>query len=503
MTQTPNLSLPLLAAAQAQKHVTHNEALALLDALTQIAVAARGVDAPPSEPIDGWRCIVGDAPQDAFAGHAGALAWRDAGVWRFLTPKAGWAAFVENEAAILVHDGEAWREIEDLIAFPFVFEQLGVGTFPDAANPFAAKLNAALFAARGAGEGGTGDLRLVANKEEAARVGSFLFQSGWSGRAEFGLLGSDDFALKVSPDGATWRDAMTVDRATGAVSFPMGAQRVETAIFTQDAAWTKPEWAKLVIIEAIGAGGGGGSGACGGAGAPRFGGGGGGAGGVARATLLASEIGATLSIVIGDGGAGAAGVFDNDEAEGLDGASGGDLIILDGSDEILRAEGGRGGRAGAVTERPATRGGLGSQQYGNSGGAGSSGEGEPGAAGPSGEGPGGGAGGGGIDTDGSRGSGADGGVGYAVGAGSRSSPGGDGAGPGGGASGGWGKAWNRGAGGGGGGGGAGAASENGGDGGDGAAPGGGGGGGGGTRHDTTSGAGGDGAAGEARIIALG
>jgi hypothetical protein len=30
MSETPSLSLPLLAAEQAQKHVTHNEALGLL-----------------------------------------------------------------------------------------------------------------------------------------------------------------------------------------------------------------------------------------------------------------------------------------------------------------------------------------------------------------------------------------------------------------------------------------------------------------------------------------
>lgn len=33
MTETPRLGLPLMAAAQAQKHVTHNEALMLVDAL--------------------------------------------------------------------------------------------------------------------------------------------------------------------------------------------------------------------------------------------------------------------------------------------------------------------------------------------------------------------------------------------------------------------------------------------------------------------------------------
>ena len=34
---TPHLGLPLIAASQAQKHVTHNEALGLLDTLVQLA----------------------------------------------------------------------------------------------------------------------------------------------------------------------------------------------------------------------------------------------------------------------------------------------------------------------------------------------------------------------------------------------------------------------------------------------------------------------------------
>ncbi|MCJ2115070.1 DUF2793 domain-containing protein, partial [Methylobacterium sp. J-001] len=34
---TPRLGLTLIAASQAQKHVTHNEALGLLDALVQLA----------------------------------------------------------------------------------------------------------------------------------------------------------------------------------------------------------------------------------------------------------------------------------------------------------------------------------------------------------------------------------------------------------------------------------------------------------------------------------
>ena len=49
MDRTQFLGLPYLQAAQAQKHVTHNEALRLIDASVQLAVESRsGPAAPPS-----------------------------------------------------------------------------------------------------------------------------------------------------------------------------------------------------------------------------------------------------------------------------------------------------------------------------------------------------------------------------------------------------------------------------------------------------------------------
>ncbi|MCC0809144.1 DUF2793 domain-containing protein, partial [Methylobacterium sp. W2] len=44
---TDNLALPLIAAAQAGKHVTHNEALVVLDRLVQLACLDKDLTAPP------------------------------------------------------------------------------------------------------------------------------------------------------------------------------------------------------------------------------------------------------------------------------------------------------------------------------------------------------------------------------------------------------------------------------------------------------------------------
>ena len=50
---SPRLGLPYLAAGQLQKHVTLNEALARLDALTQTAVVSCTTAAQPASPAEG------------------------------------------------------------------------------------------------------------------------------------------------------------------------------------------------------------------------------------------------------------------------------------------------------------------------------------------------------------------------------------------------------------------------------------------------------------------
>ncbi len=72
------------------------------------------------------------------------------------------------------------------------------------------------------------DHRFKLNKNAAADTASLLFQTGWSGRAEMGLTGSDDFRINVSGDGAAWKSALVIDRASGAVSLPNTPQPAGT-----------------------------------------------------------------------------------------------------------------------------------------------------------------------------------------------------------------------------------------------------------------------------------
>jgi len=209
---TPRLNLPYLAAAQAQKHVTLNEALAALDGLVQTAAVSRTTAAQPGAPADGALYIL---PEDRIGSdwslHApGAVLRFEAGAWSALPLAAGGLVFVQDEGAFLVRAAAGWRELGGALGPGATLERLGVGTQADAANPFAAKLNKLLFTARPAGEGGDGDLRLTLNKESAADVLSLLFQSGYQGRAELGLVGDDRLTLKVAADGV-WREAAAVE----------------------------------------------------------------------------------------------------------------------------------------------------------------------------------------------------------------------------------------------------------------------------------------------------
>lgn len=218
MSDTPLLGLPLLSAAQAQKHVTHNEALLLLDAIIHLSVVSRAVAGPPAAE-DGARYLVAASPTGAWAGQPGKVALLQGGGWVFITPRRGWRLWVEDEARLILFDGTQWRE-------PFTITELanlarlGVNATADDTNRLAVSSAATLFSHAGS------DHRCKLNKNAAADTAALLFQTGWSGRAEMGLTGSDDFRINVSANGATWKPALVIDRASGAVSLPNTPQTV-------------------------------------------------------------------------------------------------------------------------------------------------------------------------------------------------------------------------------------------------------------------------------------
>ena len=66
--ETMRLQLPLLQPAQAQKHVTVNEALMRLDGLTNAVLESASVAVPPEAVIDGQSWGVPSGASGAWAG---------------------------------------------------------------------------------------------------------------------------------------------------------------------------------------------------------------------------------------------------------------------------------------------------------------------------------------------------------------------------------------------------------------------------------------------------
>ena len=227
MSDTPNLKLPCIEAAQAQKHVTHNEALRSLDAIVQLGVLDRDLASPPASPADGDRYLVSSGASGDWSGKEDQIAvWQDGG-WVFLEPRPGWLCWVIDEDALTVWNGSVWQDVD--VAVPDALQNksmIGVNTSADATNRLSVKSDAVLFSHDGAG------VQAKLNKNAASDTASFLFQTNWSGRAEIGLCGDDDFAFKVSADGSAWNTALVLGGADGVARF---AQPLELKQYSKSA----------------------------------------------------------------------------------------------------------------------------------------------------------------------------------------------------------------------------------------------------------------------------
>ena len=108
MTVTPRLAMPLLMPGQAQKEMTHNEALSRMDIAVHACALALGLDTPPPAPEPGQCWIIGNAPTSDWSGRAGQVAgWTEAG-WRFLQPFPGWIVWLSGDRLFAHWDGVDW-----------------------------------------------------------------------------------------------------------------------------------------------------------------------------------------------------------------------------------------------------------------------------------------------------------------------------------------------------------------------------------------------------------
>ena len=217
---SPNLKLSYLAPAQAQKHVTHNEALRQLDALVQLSALSIS-NTPLTAPENGDRQIVGLNPEGAFAGQDNKLAAFQDGAWAFFTPQLGWQAYIADQAEFYMFDGASWQSPNTQQT-----DMLGINSSADAVNRLAVKSSATLFDHEGGGH------NFKINKSESSKTASQLFQTNYVSKAEIGLIGDDKLQLKVSSDGNHFKESFIADSETGSVSFPYGTniEKIGTSV---------------------------------------------------------------------------------------------------------------------------------------------------------------------------------------------------------------------------------------------------------------------------------
>ena len=248
MENTTNLKLPLMIPNQSGKEITHNEALAIIDNILQNGVIDKDLTTAPENPNNNDIYIVGKNATGIWEGKDNQLAFYDNG-WRFIEPREGFIFWVNDEDKLYTYNGTKWvetiassgsgsttEELNDLTDVgitsasqydilqhdgtnfvntksPQQLSMIGINTTANTNNKLSVKSDYVLF------DKNTNNSRVKVNKATSADTASHLFQTNYSGKAEFGLIGNDNFTLKVSNDGETWNNAFVVDSTSGNIDF--------------------------------------------------------------------------------------------------------------------------------------------------------------------------------------------------------------------------------------------------------------------------------------------
>lgn len=105
---TANIDLPLLLPAQAQKHVTVNDALMRLDGQVDLVLQSITRVTPPATVVDGMCWAVPAGATNGWEGQAGKIAIGANGGWVFVQPRFGRKALIADRGLAAIHNGSGW-----------------------------------------------------------------------------------------------------------------------------------------------------------------------------------------------------------------------------------------------------------------------------------------------------------------------------------------------------------------------------------------------------------
>lgn len=212
MEQTNNLALPYIMPSQAQKHVTHNEALRILDTIIQTSVKMTTLQTPPVEPVEGDRYIIADGATDGWQNHDKKIATFVDGTWLFVQPLTGWRVYAEDTETMLIYKDSAWQSL-----MPEQFGKIGVNTIANDISRLSVETQDVLLSYDSGSA--SGDMNLKINKALPPDEAMLSFDRAWNSKAIMGLLGNDNLSVKVSPDGASYKTAVEVAADNGKILY--------------------------------------------------------------------------------------------------------------------------------------------------------------------------------------------------------------------------------------------------------------------------------------------
>lgn len=207
--KTNNLEITYLAQNQTNKEILINEGFLKIDSILNKGAMSKSTATPPSNPNDGDLYIIPANATDEWSGEGDKFTYYNTEKgWVILTPNEGMTLWVNNVDALYTYNGSSWipsGEVESL-------DKLGINATADSTNKLAVKSDAILLD----NDGGNSQVKI--NKAADTDTASYLFQTNYSGRAEFGLTGDDDFHVKVSENGNTWNESIVIDKSIGDIT---------------------------------------------------------------------------------------------------------------------------------------------------------------------------------------------------------------------------------------------------------------------------------------------
>jgi len=217
--------LPYIMAAQAQKHVTHNEALRKLDSLVNISFAEVGLDQPPANAVEGSIYLIGQSPLQEWQNHAGEIACFCDGAWEFHSPFDGLQGFDLGTDQFIIYKAGQWQEIGGGSG---EFDQVSINTQADPNNKLSVKADSVLLSHDDVTPG-SGNSLITVNRATDQDLAHVQYSTDHTVNAETGVAGDKSYRIKLSDDGTNFTTALAIEPVDGKIGIgtePGGSQQV-------------------------------------------------------------------------------------------------------------------------------------------------------------------------------------------------------------------------------------------------------------------------------------